>query len=79
MAQTAKQIVPATVTVENDDTGSLHVGDVAIQVGDSIQIVGESKSRTVTYLMGKGSKQHACCKGSGPFPSGKVEFSVIAK
>jgi hypothetical protein len=64
-------------TVQNNDTGSLHVGNVEISVGSEIQIEGEGKTRKVTYLMGKGEKTHACCKGSGPFPEGLVTFSVV--
>ena len=61
----------------NNDTGSLLVGDITINVGDLIQIEGEKNLRKVTYLMGQGAKQHACCKGTGPFPVGAVEFIVI--
>lgn len=65
-------------TVNNNDTGSLLIGSVEAKVGDTLFIEGEGKGRTITYLMGKGEKQHACCKGSGPFPEGLVTFSIGA-
>jgi hypothetical protein len=65
-------------TTQNNDTGSLLIGAVEAKVGDVLFIDGETKGRPITYLMGKGAKQHACCKGSGPFPTGLVSFSLGA-
>ncbi len=63
----------------NNDTGSLKVGNVLGEwhVGDRIQIEGEAKPRTISYVMGKGEKQHVCTKSFGPFPLGNVEFSRV--
>ena len=60
----------------NNDTGSLKA-NVPASVGDLIQIEGERNPRKITYIMGMGEKQHLCCKGTGPFPIGPVEFIVI--
>ncbi len=64
----------------NNDTGSLKVGNLLgeLAVGDRIQIEGEAKPRTITFLMGKGDKLHVCAKGSGKFPLGLVEISKVS-
>ena len=65
-------------TTNAKDAGSLHVGNnpLNIQKGDVIQISGEQKTRTVTYVMGSVAKSnvHLCMKGSGPVPLGEVEY-----
>lgn len=64
------------------DTGSLNVGNSAgreFKVGEKIQILSEgAKIRTITYVMGKGEKQHLCFKGQGPVPLAEsVEYRVL--
>ena len=68
-----------TITVVNNDTGSLKVGTSA---GDHIWAAGqkiqvETKLYTLTYVMGKGEKCHVCAKGCGPFPLGTVSYSIV--
>ncbi|MBF0107021.1 MAG: hypothetical protein HQM16_17060 [Deltaproteobacteria bacterium] len=61
----------------NDDTGSLHTG-VKLSVGDVIEIEGENKHRTVTYVMGSDAKGwRACFKGQGALPVGPLEWRIV--
>ena len=74
----------------NNDTGSLKVGtsagDHKWDVGQTLKIIGgvegdpsqgESKTRKVTYVMGKGANTHLCFKGQGPLPLGEVTFELV--
>jgi hypothetical protein len=65
----------------NNDTGSLKVGSSLgkLAVGQKLQLVGEQKVRTITYVMGEGEKQHVCAKGTGPFPIGDVEVELVVE
>ena len=47
---------------ENRDNGSLRTGEVRLEIGDVIEIRGESKQRRVTYVMGSPSNWHATFK-----------------
>lgn len=70
-------------TINLKDSGSLNVGNSAgreFKVGEKIQLLSEgSKVRTITYVMGKGEKQHLCFKGQGPVPTGSepLEYRVV--
>lgn len=68
-------------TINAKDPGSLNVGSnpEKIVVGEKIQITGEDKVRTVTYVMGSTAKNnvHLCMKGSGPVPLGEIEYTVL--
>ena len=68
------------MTANNNDTGSLKVGKegINLKVGDKIRIVGEDKTRTISYIMGKEDRTHICCKGCGPFPIGEVQYEVVS-
>lgn len=62
----------------NKDSGSLFIGDLAVVAkGDLIQIQDETAPRRITYVMGEGSRCHVCCKGTGPFDTGRITFKVI--
>lgn len=73
----------------NNDAGSLFVGQnlepryqhMGIPEAQLyIQIAGEEKARKVTYVMGSVKKGwHLCCKGTGPFALGEVEFEVVVR
>jgi len=73
----ATDTTPTTHTVENNDTGSLKIGAIAVTIGDRLQLEGEGVPRIVSYLMGKGARTHACARGTGAFPVGRVTFTVI--
>lgn len=62
---------------QNKDTGSLKIGAVPAALGDLIQVNGEKSPRKITYLMGSGDRTHAVCKGTGPMPTGEVEFEIV--
>lgn len=80
MAKTSETAaVEFQFSTNNNDTGSLKVPGVALEVGDEIVIEGEARPRTITYIMGRNGTQHACCKGTGPMPTGMVRFNVIKK
>lgn len=70
-------------TINAKDTGSLNVGTTAgtksWKEGDKLEILGEGKVRTVTFVMGKGEKTHLCFKGQGKVPLGEVSFSVVGE
>ena len=65
----------------NRDEGSLKVGltagDKKWNEGDKIQILGEAKVRTVTFVMGKGDKTCLCFKGQGKVPTGDVQYTLV--
>ena len=71
-----------TLTVENTDTGSLRItepGQPKPTVGCSIKITGEEKPRKTSYIMGSDKKGwFCCCRGTGPFPKGTVEVTILA-
>ena len=78
--QTAE--TPNTPTVENRDSGSIRITDPnATQppVGQRFQIIGESKVRTATYIMGSPTKGwFACTKAQGPLPVGTVTLCLLS-
>jgi hypothetical protein len=49
----------------NNDTGSLRTGDVRLEVGQTLCIEGEGKTRTVTYVAGSRGRFHAYFKHQG--------------
>ena len=65
------------LVADNDDPGSLHIGNVPAKEGDQLQVEGETKIRIISFLMGKGDKCHACTKGFGVFPTGPVSYKLI--
>jgi hypothetical protein len=70
-----------TITVTNKDTGSLKIlppGTEKPTLPLTIQIVGESKPRVGTFLMGSTKTGWLCCfKGSGIMPVGQVTFQIL--
>lgn len=65
--------------VRNDDNGSLITGDVKLPEGAVIRIRGESKDRTVTYVMGSDRNGwRACSSGQGAMPTGDIEWQIIS-
>lgn len=66
------------LTVENDDTGSLVTARHRLNVGDLLQIDGESKIRRVTYVMGSDRNGwRACFKRQGALPVGTVTWETV--
>lgn len=73
----------------NKSPGSLFVGkDLPKEYqkpqtlkGDDLQVLIKGKDerpRPVTFIMGSTEKGwHLTCKGSGPFPTGEVEYSLL--
>lgn len=65
----------------NNDEGSLKVGisagDHVWAIGQTIRILGENKTRKVTYMMGEGEKKHLCFKGQGKVEVGEVEYEIV--
>ena len=70
-----------TFTVKNDSNGSLKVGQAGgshtWDKGDRVEIQG--KVFTITYVMGKGEKLTLCAKGSGPFPLGEIDVTLLPR
>jgi len=64
-------------TSENFDTGSIKVGDLEVDEGDWLKIVGENALRRVSCVMGNGDNKCAYCKGTGPMPLGEVTWDVV--
>ena len=66
-------------TEDNRDNGALHTGALRASIGDQIQIEGEAGPRRVTYTMGSQNKGwHACFKGQGAVPLGRVVWEHLA-
>lgn len=63
----------------NDDTGTLCVGDVVVELGDVIRVEGEAKRRRVTNVFGAAPRTHAACAGSGAFPTGPVRWELLPR
>lgn len=64
----------------NRDTGSLHLGKVNASVGDTVQVKGEQRTRTISYLAPtRDGGKVAYFRGSGPLPLGDVEVELITK
>lgn len=65
---------------ENEDTGSLKVGRIDVQVGDQIEIRDEGRLRTVTYIMGQvaAGTLCVCFKGQGAVPTGDIAWRKIS-
>lgn len=77
-----------TLSIDNPkDNGSLKVGTILPNkkwaVGDKLEIEGEGKIRTVTFVMGTAGdgtateKTHLCFKGQGAVPRGQISFRVV--
>lgn len=64
-------------TSENSDTGSMKVGDVEVDEGDWLKIVGENALRRVSCVMGNGENKCVYCKGTGSMPLGEVTWDVV--
>ena len=70
------------IKTTSNDTGSLKVGTTAGDhvwtKGDRLQILGEAKVRTVTFVMGNpGEKLHLCFKSQGIVPTGELEYTLV--
>ena len=66
-------------TTENRDNGSLRTGAIRVEIGDVIEINGEGKHRTVTYVMGSPGNWHATFKNQGAVPEGQVEWRIVSR
>lgn len=65
-------------TSTNDDSGSLFTGSAKLGLNDVIEILGEGRSRTVTYVMGSEKKGwRACFGGQGEVARGEVTWRVV--
>lgn len=62
---------------QNRDNGSLRTGDIRLEIGDIIEIRGEEKRRSVTYVMGSSGNWHATFKGQGAVPEGTLEWRIM--
>ena len=62
----------------NDDNGSLRTGGLQLKVGSVIEILGEDRERTVTYVMGSDRNGwRACFRNQGAVPVGHLEWRVV--
>jgi hypothetical protein len=70
-----------SMTLTNKDTGSLFIlpaGSAQPAVGTRIQIEGEDKVRTATWIAGSAKKGWtAYFKGQGILPVGEVTFTIL--
>jgi hypothetical protein len=64
-------------TSEDSDTGSIKVGDIEVDKGDWLKIVGENALRRVSCVMGNGDNKCVYCKGTGPMPLGEVTWDIV--
>jgi predicted RNase H-like nuclease len=67
--------VPATY---NDDNGSLFVGGEPVEIGSTIQIDGEPRPRTVTYVIHSAKGNRTCFRGQGAVPIGEISWNLVA-
>lgn len=71
------------IALENDDNGSLFTGAQQLVKGDVVEIKGENRHRTVTYVMGSTQKGWSACFGQlngirqGAVPVGPVQWRLV--
>lgn len=71
------------IASENDDNGSLFTGANQLTVGDLVEIEGEGRYRSVTYVMGSAQNGWRACFGrlngvrQGAVPVGAVRWRVV--
>lgn len=64
--------------VANDDNGSLITGGIQLNIGSVIEILGEDRVRTVTYVMGSDRNGwRACFRYQGAVPVGDLQWRAI--
>src|SRR5438874_12795892 len=67
-------------TTHNNDNGSLYTASLHLEVGDKVQLSGETRARSVTYVMGSDRKGwRACFKGQGAVPVGPVTWQHVTQ
>ena len=65
------------ISEENNDTGSMKVGDINVEVGDWLKIHGENTLRRISYVTGNGANKCVYCQGTGPMPLGGATGDIV--